>query len=114
LAFMRTLSPSQQQQATIGVDLPSEAAGFMDNEVIPYVGIRYRDFSSAQQDGLLALVGRYLGRMRAEYAASRLNELREHLSETYFAWAGGSSDDSIFYYRVHSPVILLEFEHQAG
>ena len=40
--------------------------------------------------------------------------MRRHLGETYFAWMGGYDDDSVFYYRVHSPVLLIEFDHQAG
>jgi hypothetical protein len=27
---------------------------------------------------------------------------------------GGTADDSVFYYRVHSPVVLIEFDHQGG
>ena len=27
---------------------------------------------------------------------------------------GGIGEDSVFYYRVHSPVILIEFDHQRG
>ena len=41
-----------------------------------------------------------------------LAEVREHLTDTYFAWMGEHGDDSVFYYRVHSPVILIEFDHQ--
>ena len=37
-----------------------------------------------------------------------------HLDETYFAWMGAASDDGPFCYRVHSPVVLIEFDHQPG
>ena len=30
-----------------------------------------------------------------------------------FAWMGGFSEGSVFYYKVHSPVILIEFDHQS-
>ncbi|HVC30675.1 MAG TPA: DUF3500 domain-containing protein, partial [Steroidobacteraceae bacterium] len=26
----------------------------------------------------------------------------------------GRDDESVFYYRVHSPVILIEFDHESG
>ena len=42
----------------------------------------------------------------------KLNEVRDHLDATYFAWVGGAKDDSVFYYRIHSPVVLIEFDHQ--
>ena len=38
-----------------------------------------------------------------------------NLAQTYFAWIGtGTGDEDVFYYRVHSPVILIEFDHQRG
>ena len=41
-------------------------------------------------------------------------EVKRHLPNTFFAWMGGVDHDSVFYYRVHSPVILIEFDHQRG
>ena len=35
-----------------------------------------------------------------------------HLDQTHFAWIGETGPDSVFYYRVQSPVILIEFDHQ--
>ena len=41
-----------------------------------------------------------------------MSEVKAHLNATYFAWIGGTSVDSVFYYRVHSPVLLIEYDHQ--
>jgi len=41
-----------------------------------------------------------------------MDEVNRHLGNTWFAWIGGSDSGSVFYYRVHSPVILVEFDHQ--
>ena len=35
-----------------------------------------------------------------------------HLDRTHFAWIGGADTESVYYYRVHSPVVLIEFDHQ--
>ena len=43
-----------------------------------------------------------------------MDEFRQHLDETYFAWRGARDGESVFYYRVHSPVILIELDHQNG
>jgi hypothetical protein len=43
-----------------------------------------------------------------------MEEVTRHLGETHFAWMGGFDEASVFYYRVHSPVILVEFDHQRG
>jgi hypothetical protein len=42
----------------------------------------------------------------------KLDEVRAHLGQTHFAWIGGTADDSVFYFRIHSPVVLIEFDHQ--
>jgi len=40
-------------------------------------------------------------------------EIRGHLHETHFAWIG-DPERVPFYYRVHSPVIIIEFDHHSG
>jgi hypothetical protein len=41
-----------------------------------------------------------------------MEEVRQHLDKTYFAWIGGTQPDDVFYYRVQSPVVLIEFDHE--
>ena len=41
-----------------------------------------------------------------------MGEIKKHLDETFFAWTGATDEEAIFYYRIHSPVILIEFDHQ--
>ena len=41
-----------------------------------------------------------------------MDEVRQHLDQTHFAWIGETGPESVFYYRVQSPVILIEFDHQ--
>ena len=41
-----------------------------------------------------------------------LDEVRSHLDRTFFAWIGKTEPGSVFYYRIHSPVLLIEFDHQ--
>ena len=60
------------------------------------------------------LIGTYINRMRPDHAQLKLDEIKQHLDQTYFAWMGATEEDSVFYYRVHSPVVLIEFDHQNG
>jgi len=46
------------------------------------------------------------------HARVKMSEVRAHLDQTYFAWIGKTAPGSVFYYRIHSPVILIEFDHQ--
>jgi hypothetical protein len=40
--------------------------------------------------------------------------VKAHLEETRFFWIGGTEDGDVYYYRIHSPVVLIEFDHQRG
>ena len=42
----------------------------------------------------------------------KMDEVKAHLDRTWFAWIGRTEPGSVFYYRIHSPVILIEFDHQ--
>jgi hypothetical protein len=115
-ALMSALSPEQRTRATIGMKLPFDVmtAAFHDNDRIPYQGIRYGDMSREQRDLLERLIGFYTGRIRPGHAEIRFAEAKRHLDDTWFAWIGHCDDTAPFYYRVHSPVILIEFDHQPG
>ncbi|MEN9813185.1 MAG: hypothetical protein RL479_1871 [Verrucomicrobiota bacterium] len=115
LAFLRSLTPAQRARAVLrpektGNDNLTEA--FKDNVVIPYAGLPGTELTVAQRGALLALIGRYVGQQAPGHARVRLTEVEAQLDRTYFAWIGGAEDGGVFYYRIHSPVILIEFDHQ--
>jgi Protein of unknown function (DUF3500) len=116
LALARTLTPAQRRQTIVAAELPGEVftAAFRDNLELRHEGIRYGELSSGQQGLLLALLETYVSRLRPGHAEVRRDEVKRHLGDTWFAWMGGIDEDSVFYYRVHSPVILVEFDHQRG
>jgi hypothetical protein len=115
-ALMRALSEGERQRAIIGADLPSElfTAAFNDNRRIEPAGIRWGDLSSEGRERLEALVATYTGRIRPGHAEVRWAEAKRHLDDTHFAWVGGFDQATPFYYRILSPVILVEFDHQSG
>jgi hypothetical protein len=51
--------------------------------------------------------------MKEEHAKVKMTDIKKHLDKTYFAWIGKTDKNAVFYYRIHSPVILIEFDHQA-
>jgi hypothetical protein len=124
LEFARGLTADQRAvaipQSTEGVlqaqrmDGRIQTAAFRDNFLLPYAGIRAEQLSPGQKKNLVELIGIYVGRMRDGHADVRLQEIAEHLDETHFVWVGGLSDDSVFYYRIHSPVVSIEFDHLNG
>jgi hypothetical protein len=116
LALMRALSPAQRARTVLAQALPPEAftAAFRDNLVLGYAGIRFGDLSDAQQGQLVRLVEVYVGRIRGGHDRVRMDEVTRHLGHMHFAWMGAVDEPSAFYYRLHSPVILIEFDHQRG
>ena len=92
-----------------------QAGAFHDNLVAPYQGVAGADMTDAQRRVLLR-AGGHLRRVERRPITPRckLAEVEAHLDETWFSWYGGFDDEAPFYYRVHSPVILIEFDHHPG
>jgi hypothetical protein len=63
---------------------------------------------------LHSLIELYTSRIRPGHAEIEFETAKKYLRETKFAWAGPCDDASPFYYRVQSPVIVIEFDHQSG
>ena len=115
LALMQALTPEQQKKATLQAEKTannSVAQAFRDNLVLDYAGLRVSEMTEPQRTLLLDVVAEYVHNMAEGQAKVRMEEVRKHLPETWFAWVGASAADSVFYYRIHSPVILIEFDHQ--
>jgi hypothetical protein len=105
-----------EEQNGLAEDLPNEVftAAFRDNFELQYAGICYGELTNAQQALLRRVLDTYIGRLRPGHAQVKLAEVHRHLEETHFAWMGSVDEHGVFYYRVHSPVILIEFDHQRG
>ncbi len=116
LSLIRALNAEQRAKAVVSMDLPRDlfTSAFRDNNELRYEGIAYDKLMPNQYDGLLHLIEIYVGRMRPDQARVKMAEVMLHLHDTHFSWRGGVEQDSVFYYRVHSPVIIIEFDHQAG
>ena len=115
LQMMLALSEAQRKQALIKAlkdnnDNLTEA--FKDNVVIPYAGIQAKDLTAPQKQQLLQLTSMFIDNMAPGHAKVKMAEIRQHLDNTHFAWIGGTEAEGVYYYRIHSPVLLIEFDHQ--
>ncbi len=115
LEFMQSLNDEQRKEATLasvkdGNNALTEA--YKDNVDLNYAGLAGAKMDEPQRELLLAVIAEYVGNMDEGHAKIKMSEVREHLDRTYFAWIGGITADSVFYYRIHSPVLLIEFDHQ--
>jgi hypothetical protein len=116
LAFYRSLDDQQKETATLWQGKNYEFAqteAFKDNATVPYRGLRMNDLPNQQKALLQELIDEYLSRMPPARAAIKRKEISEHHADTWFSWVGGSGEEDPFYYRIQSPVILIEFDHHA-
>jgi hypothetical protein len=129
LRFRRTLDPDREDEFLMGSslrteDLPPELAGpwngrhlagaGSDNLILSAEGIVAGGLPADQRDGLVELIRVYLDRLPSAQAERALALVREHFEETRFAWRGGHDDECAFYYRIHSPVLLVEYDNHPG
>ncbi len=112
---LQALSDAQRRMARM--DAPRDGGGIVagahgDNAILDNVGIPASLMDSEQRARLLDLVERYVGILREAHAAVKMAEVEEHLDSTYFAWLGDSEAEAMTYYRIFSPVVLVEVEWQ--
>ncbi len=115
LAFMQSLSKEQQNKATISTrktrDNLITGAG-KDNLTLKHEGLQASSLSAEHKKALLHLIFQYVSNMKEGHQKIKMEEVRRHIDSTWFAWYGETQADSVFYYRIHSPVVLIEFDHQ--
>lgn len=115
LALAQSLTEAQFADAVIAdaksaLDIKAEAG--KDNLMLDFAGIPAADLDVQQNALLLDVIERFVGTIRDDHAAVRMDDVRRYIDNTHFAWIGERNDEAVFYYRIHSPVILIEFDHQ--
>ena len=114
LAFMESLRRDQRQIAVVDAEKTRNnmrGAAFRDNLVMQEAGIRGDQLDAVQRERLMDVIGVYIGAMRYDQASIRMEEIQEYLGETRFTWVGDVGPDALYYYRVQSPIIFIEFDH---
>ncbi|TGJ87148.1 hypothetical protein E0Z10_g1633 [Xylaria hypoxylon] len=129
LQLMQSLSPEIQDKARVYKLMKDPAmpkgrwnhddqrhlcGAYRDNRVVPYEGVLVSSLDNTQQDLIVQIVEQYLLYLPAKARELRLNDVKTVFGETYFSWIGGIGDADPFYYRIQSPVIIVEFDHHSG
>lgn len=115
LRLINALDDAQRAQAIVSGDKTmnnNRGELFQDNAIVPYQGIRLDALDATQSELMVRLIGLYIGNLRTGHAEIKLAEIASHWNDTWFSWVGGTGPDSVFYYRIHSPVVMIEFDHQ--
>jgi hypothetical protein len=90
------------------------AGAFRDNRVIPYEGIAATELDDTQRELLRRIVADFLLLLVEEQRELTLAEYDAAIAETWLAWYGATDGSQPFYFRIHSPVLIAEFDDHAG
>jgi len=116
VSLLTALDAGQRAKAILRADKgggETLAGAYKDNVVLDYAGIRASELTERQREQLLDLIAEYVDNEPEGHARLRMEDVRKHVANTYFAWIGTPDPAGVFYYRVQSPVILIEFDHQS-
>jgi hypothetical protein len=114
-AMLQALSESRRKAAVLNFSKTGNnnlTEAFKDNVVLDYAGLRGAAMEKAERARMRELIHLYVSNIDDGHARIKMDEVDRHLENTWFAWIGGAAADSAFYYRLQSPVILVEFDHQ--
>ncbi|EMC91134.1 hypothetical protein BAUCODRAFT_315852 [Baudoinia panamericana UAMH 10762] len=132
LAFVKSLSPEQQKKATIQGDInditgetmpegrwnPADLRGLggahQDNRIVPFEGLNAKEMDGSQRKALLDIISIFNELLPAGPKELFMKRVEKYLDDTYFAWIGPIDDKTPFYFRVHSPIVMDEFDHHNG
>ncbi len=112
--LVNALSNEQLNKALISSQAPRDIISgtrISAENLEPY-GISYAELSTSQQKALKDLIHVYINNYESEFGKSFWDKINtsgvEGLS---FAWAGSLTPGKAHYYRIQSPVILIEYDN---
>lgn len=129
LELMQSLSAETQSAARVFDNMKDHAmppgrwnrddqrhlcGAYRDNRQVPYEGVLVSMFTPEQKDLVYRILEQYLIYLPEVSRRMKLEQVRKWEEETFFCWIGGFGDEDPFYYRIQSPVILVEFDHHSG
>ena len=85
-----------------------------DDRIVPYEGAPCTTLPESEQISLQCLIKLSLDYLPSGALDLRMEEILSHWNETFFCWIGDHILGSPFYYKVHSPVVWIEFDHHSG
>jgi hypothetical protein len=113
--LINALDEKQQAQAVIGKRPRQLVLGpGQDGKKIEPQGIKGSALRADQQAILLDLIAAWVNIVETDAATSRMAEIKDKISETYFAWSGPTAKGSAAYFRVQGPAVVIEYAPQGG
>ncbi|KAL4792429.1 hypothetical protein BDV19DRAFT_380806 [Aspergillus venezuelensis] len=129
LKLMQSLGPEVQKKAIVFEKMKDPAmppgrwnrddqrhlcGAYRDNRIVPNEGVPVSIFSAEQKETLYGILEQYLLYLPSYSRQLKIAHIRKYEDEMYFSWIGGVGDEDPFYFRIQSPVVLVEFDHHSG
>ena len=112
-ALINALGEEQRKQAILGYEVRNLVLGpGTDGKTIAPEGARVSAFTPEQRTMLVDLAREWVGILGDEAAAAKMKEIQSSLAETYFAWAGPTTNGKGAYFRIQGPTVLIEYAPQ--
>jgi hypothetical protein len=114
LALMKSLRPDQRRKATLSAKAPADVitGPGRDKALQEFEGLAFTELDASQQKLLTALVEEYVHNYRHDLAHEQLDRIKAAgWDRIHFAWAGPVGPSAAYYYRVHGPAVLIEFDN---
>ncbi|HTL54313.1 MAG TPA: DUF3500 domain-containing protein [Candidatus Limnocylindrales bacterium] len=112
-ALVNSLDEAQRKQAVLGVQMHDLVLGpGRDGQMIQPEGIKGSALTEKQRELLLDLASEWTGIMDEAVAKAKLQELKQNLSETWFAWSGPTEKSGAAYFRIQGPTVIIEYAPQ--
>jgi hypothetical protein len=113
--LMAGLTAAQQKEALLGYQVRNLVLGpGEDGKVIQPEGVRASTFTAAQREMLLDLADEWVNILNDGAAAAKMADIKRNLGDTYFAWAGSTTNGKPAYFRVQGPTVLIADARQGA
>jgi hypothetical protein len=112
LLLVNSLNNEQRKQAILADEIPERVftGPGRGDALKEYAGIATSELTDAQVKLLRSLIEEYVNNSAQPIAEAHRKQIEQSLrKETWFAWMGPTTEGSGIYYRVHNPVLLIEF-----
>lgn len=114
LALMSSLDEAQRKQATLGFQVRDLVLGpGRDGVTIQPEGIKGSALNDKQRDMLLDLASEWTGILNNAQAKAKMDEMRQSIADTWFAWSGPVDKNRAAYFRIQGPAVLIEYAPQS-
>jgi hypothetical protein len=114
LAMVRSLDEKQRKTAVLSEKLPEGifTGPKRDKALQKVEGLAASAMTAGQRELLWGLIDEYVGNQAEGVARAHRRKIeREGIGKVHFAWMGAVDEKRSFYFRVHGPSILIEYDN---